>query len=292
MRTRNAFLVALGFIAAAFPSGCGGEADSSQRAPATPFVISGGRAPATIWAIGDAGHLGERERPVARLIAGANPDRLLYLGDVYETGTAKEFRAYDALYGTLAPLTAPVPGNHEWPNHERGYDPYWERRKGRPPPLHYSFRIAGWQLIGLNSQIFGDDFSRQVSWLRRAAKGPGDCRLGFWHEPRFSAGSIHGDEPRIEPLWRALKGKAALVVNGHEHNMQRLLPVDGIVQVVSGAGGHGNHYGVEDDPRLAFSDDEHDGALRISLRPGRARLEFVAVGGEILDSSTVRCSER
>ena len=170
--------LALGCLAAIAIAGCSNDEPAAE--PATsPFVISGGRAPATVWAIGDAGHLGEREVPVARLIGSANPDRLLYLGDVYETGTAKEFQAYDTLYGRLAPLTAPTPGNHDWPNHADGYDPYWESRKGRKPPSYYSFDLAGWQIISVNSQIFGDDASEQLDWLRREVAGPGDCRLAF-----------------------------------------------------------------------------------------------------------------
>jgi hypothetical protein len=273
-------------------AGCSGNEPNSEPAAPAPFVISGGPGPATVWAVGDAGHLGERERPVARLIGGANPDRLLYLGDVYETGTAEDFEAYDTLYGRLAPLTAPTPGNHEWPNHEVGYDPYWKRQTGRTPPSYYSFELAGWEIISLNSQIFGDDRAEQVSWLEDEVAGPGNCRLAFWHEPRFSAGQTEGggDEESVDPLWQAVADKAALVVNGHDHNMQRLKPRDGIVGLISGAGGHGFPYPVDDaDSRLAFANDESDGALRIGLRPGRAKLDFVATNGKVLDSSVVRC---
>lgn len=133
----------------------------------------------------------------------------------------------------------------------------------------------------------------QTDWLQREVAGSGTCRLAFWHEPRFSAGTVHGDQPDVDPLWRSLRGKAALVVNAHEHDMQRMKPRDGIVEFVTGAGGHGDRYHVVgSDARLAFSDDDHDGALRIRLRPGRARLDFVATDGTVLDSSTVRCSER
>ena len=291
---RRAARLALGCLTALLIAGCSGDASEGDEAAEAPFMISGGSGPATVWAVGDAGHLGERERAVARLIAGANPDRFLYLGDVYETGTAEEFEAYDALYGRLAPLTAPTPGNHEWPKHEQGYDPYWESRKGRTPPSYYSFDLAGWQIISLNSQIFGDDLSEQLEWLRREVAGPGDCRLAFWHEPRYSAGTTKGkgDEPSVDPLWRTLRGKAALVVNAHEHNMQRLEPRDEIIELIAGAGGHVERYALnEDDPRVAFSSEDEDGALRMRLRPRQARIDFVATGGEVLDSSIVRCSQ-
>jgi len=269
-------------------SACSGGGEAATR-PGT-FALSGGSGPATIWAVGDAGHLGHRERSVARLISKARPERFLYLGDVYEHGTAREFKAYDELFRRLATVTAPTAGNHDWPEHLEGYDAYWRRRNGRKPPVHYSFRLAGWEIVSLNSQVHGEAASEQVAWLRRKVAGPGDCRLAFWHEPRYSAGTVHGDQPGTDPLWQSLRGKAAVVVNAHEHHMERMKPRDGIVEYISGAGGHHFPYPVrKDDPRLAFADDEHDGALRIRLSPGRAKLAFIATSGTVLDSSTVRC---
>ena len=271
-------------------SGCSDGARSASETRPGPFVLSGGRGPATIWAVGDAGHLGHRERSVARLVTKARPDRFLYLGDVYPRGTAKDFEAYDRLFGRLASITAPTAGNHEWPQHLEGYDAYWQRRNGRRPPVHYSFKLAGWEIISLNSQGDGEAASEQMRWLRRKVARPGNCRLSFWHEPRYSAGTVHGDQPDADPLWQSVQDKAAVVVNAHEHHMARMKPRDGIAEYISGAGGHASPYPVrKSDPRLAFADTKHDGALRIRLSPGRAQLAFVAAGGTVLDSSTVRC---
>jgi hypothetical protein len=131
--------------------------------------------------------------------------------------------------------------------------------------------------------------SSQLRWLAREAARPGTCRLAFMHRPRFSGGR-HGDQPDVAPLWNALRGRAALVVAGHDHDMQRLRPIDGITSFVSGAGGHGR-YELRPDARRAFGDDRTYGALRIDLRPGHARLRFVAAGGRVLDSSAVRCRQ-
>ena len=80
-----------------------------------------------------------------------------------------------------------------------------------------------------------------------------------------------------------------MVVSGHEHNMQRLRPEGGTVQFVSGAGGFSHTEPGRDDPRLAFGDGVHDGALRLSLRRGRAEWAFVATDGQVLDSGTLHC---
>lgn len=111
----------------------------------------------------------------------------------------------------------------------------------------------------------------------------------FMHRPRFTAGLHEGQEDVVADLWDAVKGRAAIVVSAHDHNFQRFRPVDGTVQYVSGAGGD-ERYAVDDeDPRLAFSEDDAFGALRIVLRPGRAELTFVAADGTPLDRSTVPC---
>lgn len=228
-------------------------------------------------------------------------DRFLYLGDVYGAGvlsflrgdgTANDFRKrYDPVYGDFAARTAPTPGNHEWPRRADGYEPYWAAVFGQTPPAYYSFRIAGWQLLSLNSEAPHGRNSAQVRWLRTQVRPPGTCRLAFSHRPRFSAGR-HGDAPDMAPLWEALRGRARIVVSAHDHDMQRLQAVDGITQYVSGAGGNGLYRLERGDRRMAFGESRAYGALRIELRPGRARLAFVSTAGKILDVSTVRCVSR
>ena len=63
------------------------------------------------------------------MIARSQAGPVLYLGDVYDSGTAEEFDSnYRPAYGRFDKITAPTPGNHDWPQHEEGYDPYWRRR--------------------------------------------------------------------------------------------------------------------------------------------------------------------
>ncbi len=246
-----------------------------------------------VWAVGDAGDGSPEAGRLADRIAAGAPDRLLYLGDVYELGTAQDFvERYEPILGELAPRTAPTPGNHEWGNRKQGYEPYWQRVHGRPQPPHYAFSLGGWELISLNSEAPHDRGSPQLRWLgehlRRRA--PGTCRLAFWHRPRFSAGTVHGDQDDVDPLWAALRGRAALVVNGHEHDSQRFKPRYGMVQLVAGAGRGGEPlHPLRADPRLAFGNDEDLAALRLELRPGRARFAFVAADGRKLDSGEVPC---
>ncbi len=252
-----------------------------------------------MWAVGDGADDGPASRRVARLIAADSPDRVLYLGDIYgpggitgalsADGDEEDFRLrFARVYGRLVRRMAPTPGNHEWPLRGDGYEPFWRRTTGRTPPAWYAFDIAGWQVLSLNSEAPHDAGSPQLRWLRRVlARTSGTCTLAFWHRPRFSTGR-HGDQRDVEPFWAALRGHATLVVNGHDHNLQRLAPVGGITQLVAGAGGR-SHHELAPDPRRRFGDDTSDGALRLQLRPGRADAAFVATSGKVLDRFSAAC---
>ena len=265
---------------------------SDEAGPAarggTPFVRSVPGDNAVVWAVGD-GDASTEGAAVVDLIEADAPHRVLYLGDVYELGTAEEFRRnFQPTYGRLAKVTAPTPGNHDWPASRRGYDPYWRRVHGTRAAHWYAFRAAGWQVISLNSETAHGKGSPQHRWLRAQVRRRGTCRLAFWHRPRFSAGS-HGDTPGMAPLWDALRGRAVIVVSGHDHDMQRVRPIDGITQFVSGAGGRHLYRVNSGDRRLAFADDRNFGALRLWLQRGRAEYAFFAVDGSVLDEGTIRC---
>ncbi len=103
----------------------------------------------------------------------------------------------------------------------------------------------------------------------------GDCRIGFWHRPRYSAGAYAG-APDLNPLWNRLVGHAKIVLTGHDHNLQRHRPQRGITQYVVGAGGRGRYSLHPGNPTLAWGRDDVNGALRMVLRPGHALLEFRA----------------
>jgi hypothetical protein len=250
---------------------------------------SGDTQPAVVWAVGDGANGTAAAKQLAAAIRRDRPDRVLYLGDVYPSGTRSDFaNNYDPVYGALARRTSPTPGNHEWGNRATGYFPYWKRKLGRSIPSWYAVGIGEWQILSLNSEAEHGARSEQLRWLEREL-GPGDCRIAFWHRPRFSAGTVHGDAPDVAPLWDAVEGRAALVLSGHDHNSQRFRSRGGTVELVAGAGGP-NLYGVKRDRRLAWSDAKNVAALRMELSPGRASFEFRTASGRVLRRGAVNCS--
>ena len=242
-----------------------------------------------VWAIGDGADGSPASRRVAARVARRRPHAVLYLGDVYEEGTREDFeRKVRAPYRPFLDRMLPTPGNHEWPRHAEGYDPFWKSVTGRPAAPWYATRLGAWQVISLNSEAPHGPRSAQVRWLRAQARGGGTCRIAFWHRPRFSAGK-QGDSPDTQPFWDALRGRAVLALGGHDHDLQRFRPRDGIVQIVSGAGGRRRYRVDHGDPRLAFADDDHFGGVRLTLRSERADVAFVTSAGRVLDRSRVAC---
>lgn len=280
-------LLAIAALAAAaihLTSEDGGESQGG------PIASEPGLERAIVWAVGDGADGSSDARRVAALIDPETTDRFLYLGDVYDTGTATEFaNNYAGVYGALDPITTPTPGNHETANRAEGYDAYWAGVLGGTVPPYYRFELATWEILSLffTGQLpVGTD---QIEWLRTELEERGTCRLAFWHAPRYSAGATHGDDPGAESLWDLLEGRARIVLNGHEHNYQRFARRRGIVQFVAGAGGHGLYEVDTADPRLAFSEDSEFGGLRLELEPGSADYAYVTAAGRTIDRGSVDC---
>jgi Calcineurin-like phosphoesterase len=245
---------------------------------------------AVVWAAGDVATRGPAADAIAALVRRGKPDRFLYLGDVYETGTAREFRLwYHPRFGRISHITEPTIGNHEWDNRFKGYYPYWAGQKGRKWPPWSKIRIAGWEILNLNSQAPHGTGSPQIRWLEEAVQGPGDCRIAFWHRPRYSEGA-YGGAPDLNPFWNRLAGRARVVLSGHDHNLQRHSPQRGLTQYVVGAGGRARYRLHGGKSTMVWGRDDVNGALRIVLKPGRALLEFRGPRGHVLDRSHASCS--
>ena len=275
-------------------------ADSSDSRKWTP---SRDRAPVTgFWAVGDIGK-GDAAKPVSELIASKRFARLLYLGDVYETGTAQEFQDnYDRHFGRFALWTVPTIGNHEFDNRATGFDPYWTSKRGSAPPRNFVFTASGWQIIVLNSELDMNPGSQQYRWLEgllERTEARGNCRIAFEHHPRYSI-APRSDNADVEPLYRLLARNARAFISGHDHGMQRFEPKRGIRQFISAAAGTGGYdYTTTSEADIAWANFETKGALRFTLKrlrkPGgrnnfsRMTWRFLSTEQATLDRGSLRC---
>ena len=263
----------------------GAPATAAVRQPDGEWIPSVPGDTAEVWAVGDADP--PRSTRVAGVIERANPDRILYLGDVYPRGSRDDFRRWAEPFAFLLDRMAPTPGNHDWPKARDGYEPFWRKVTGDTPPTFYAFNAGGWEILSVNSEH--TEYRAVRRWLRDRVASGGDCRIAFWHRPRFSAGHHDGDNKRVREYWETIRGFARILVTGHDHNMQRMRSRRGTVQFISGAGGRRLYDVDEDDRRLAFADDTHYGALRLSLSPGMAVWNFVSARGHVLNSGALKC---
>jgi len=230
-------------------------------------------------------------------VSAINPSYLLTLGDhAYNDGTLSQYNSYyDPFYGQFKPKTKPSPGNHDY--HTSGGSGYFTYFNN--PPAYYSFNAGAWHIISLNGEVSVAEGSTQNNWLETdLANNTRRCILAYWHEPRWSAGTVHGDSSTYAPLWVDLyAARADVVLNGHDHNYQRFglqtptgaASADGIREFVVGTGGYGL-YGLTSHPNLQASSASTYGALKMVLKDGSYDWQFVpGPGYSYTDSGSTAC---
>jgi len=255
--------------------------------------------PFVIAATGDGAAGAIMGNKVQQMMAGWNPDMLMYLGDVYQRGSLEEFvNFYDPVFGQQSHITVPTPGNHEHKEYKDGafYFWYWNYPNSGPTKAggggqYYSFNAGGWHIISLDANILPpkDQLSTfsttpQGEWLKAdLAANTFRCTLAFWHQERFSDISLR--LPQTSVFWNALYAKNVdLIVNAHAHSYERWRPLNpagnldaarGITQFVVGTGGNvlAEQWQTQDS-RSAFRKNTYWGALKLTLRPGYAQYAF------------------
>ena len=258
---------------------------------AASLVLAAPASATTVWAVGDGAVPGREDDELAARVEAAGIDRLLYLGDVYERGSARDFQAnYGSSWGRFKSITSPTPGNHEWEHRAVGYDPYWGSRVRTFGGHWYSFDVGDWHFVSLNSENNLGSDSPQLRWLRDdLSRRSGNCTVAFFHRSRYSAGG-HPDARATETLWRALAGRSLIALSGHSHNYQRFHPNRGIRQFVVGTGGRRPLDPVDrHDKRLAASDSRSLGALRLVFDGLSVSYAQVALDGRVVDQGSLQC---
>jgi hypothetical protein len=247
-----------------------------------------------------------QQRATADLIVAADPRAVLPLGDLqYEDGSLADYRAsYDRTWGRLRPISHPVPGNHEYGTAgAEGYFHYFGAAAGDPDRGYDSFDVGSWHLVALNSncgEVGGCGAgSPQERWLRHdLAADDARCTLAYWHHPRFSSGTEHGDTPSVAPLWQALEEDGAdVVLSGHEHSYERFSPQDstgaidprGIREFVVGTGGR-SHYPMGTPDRWSERRvTDTFGVLFLTLRRDGYDWRFTDTAGKDIDAGQFPC---
>lgn len=255
------------------------------------------REPATIAAAGDISdtEIGMQKR-TSDLVYNKAFHAVLLLGDnQYLRGAAGDYKSYFApTWGRFKSLLRPTPGNHDYYTPSAaGYFEYFGSQAGEPGKGYYSFDLASWHLIALNTNsgcksVACDASSEQVAWLKAdLARSKKKCTLAFWHHPLFNSGSQHGNFRGAIGLWEALyAANADVVLNGHEHIYERFDPQTpsgepdaqrGIREFIVGTGGIGFYDLGNAKPNSVVRQASSYGILKLTLKAESYDWEFIAV---------------
>jgi hypothetical protein len=226
----------------------------------------------------------------------------LYLGDVYENGSPTEFYNWygspSTYFGQFRAITDPTVGNHEYLTPDAsGYFDYWNNI-----PSYYSFNAGGWHFVSLNAnspKIPVDPGSAQYQWLQQdLAANAQTCTIVYYHEPLFNIGT-ESAAAYMGPIWALMaQYGVSIVLNGHDHDYQRWVPLDGsgqpspngITEFIVGSAGHGIQKFTRTDSRVAYANDTQPAAFGILLMQlGQTGASFIyqSTNGVTLDSGVI-----
>lgn len=245
---------------------------------------------ARVTAAGDIASCGwAADSATGDLVRAIDPAVALTLGDnAYPDGTSARFNdCYDPAWGSFKRKTRPSPGNHDYLTAgAAGYFGYFGERAGPCCRGYYKYDLGKWRLYSLNSER---NITAQATWLARDMRvHPHTCTLAYWHRPRFSDSTGHGDSLNADPLWDAFAANGGdVVLAGHDHNYQRFPRIDGVRSFVVGTGGAPLYDVVPN--RVRAYDDVHRGVLRLALRDGYYRWKFRPVQAAAIDRGRGTC---
>lgn len=293
MSSRFRRVAGVALLAAA--AGCGHHAiEPSGFDPGSSGVLVGA---------GDIGWCGPNGPEVTAQLLDGIEGTVFTAGDnAYPLGRREDFtNCYAPSWGRHKGRTRPSPGNHDYES--PGAAPYFEyfgENAGPPGAGYYSFTLATWRVVSLNSNQPMSAGSPQEAWLRAdLAANSARCTVAYFHHPLFSSGR-HGSDSRSMDVWRTLYSFGVdVVINGHDHLYERFGPqtpfgvpdaARGIRQFTVGTGGAPLYEFPTVRPNSEVRDNGSFGVLKLTLRARDYDWQFIGAGG-VRDSGRASCVE-
>jgi len=196
--------------------------------------------PIRFLAFGDSGGGGADQSALRDQMYEFPFELMIHTGDLaYEDGTIGQledtvFGVYNELFKNLPFF--PASGNHDYntnrgapfrqvfalPNEERWYSYDWGR-------IHF---------VALDTE---EDYATQMAWLEQdLATTDQPWKIVYLHRPPYSSGEHGSDTGLRAKLAPVLERHGVqLVLAGHDHDYERMIPQNGVAYVVTGGGGRG-----------------------------------------------------
>lgn len=139
------------------------------------------------------------------------------------------------------------------------------------------------EIVNVNSP----DRAKQLAWLDRSlSASKAKWKIVYGHHPIYSAG-VYDNNPVMQrdvaPI--LVKHKVKLWLNGHDHNYQRSIPIDGVTYLVCGGGG-AHLYPVFPQSWTAFAQQVHSFGV-VEIYADRILITGVNSKSEIIDRGVV-----
>lgn len=252
-----------------------------------------------IAAAGDIADDGSEDTGTANVVKALAPTTVLTLGDnAYPDGSTQDYASwYEPTWGQFKTITDPSPGNHDY--HTANGSGYFTYFGGQVPGPYFSFNLGDWHMVSLNAEIDHSSTSQQVQWLKGdLLANTKPCTLAYWHEPRFTSGSVHSSDTGIGPFWDVLYAShATVVLNGHNHQYERfakqnpngLADANGIREFVVGTGGADLYSFGSAEPNSEVRNDTTHGVIKMTLHSGSYDWSFRPSDGSFVDSGSNSC---
>ena len=172
-------------------------------------------------------------------------------------------------------------GNHDNPN-ERFYKPFNMNEK-----RYYSFHKGKADFLALDSNYMDP---QQLDWLSKELQGSDSpWKLSFFHHPLYSDGKFHGPDldlrARLEPIFDA--SGVNVVLSGHEHLYERVVPKNGISYFVLGNSGELRLHGLKQSPDVAKGFDTDRSFMMVEIAGDQFFFQAISRTGQTIDSGVI-----
>lgn len=165
----------------------------------------------------------------------------------------------------------------------------WLNQAGEAAPLVEFFVLNTVRLEG-----FRDD-PEQLAWLDAAlAASRARWRILYGHHPLYSTGARHGSDAvlrqRVEPLLAGPDGelRVQVVLAGHDHIYQRLVPQRGIVYFVCGSSGKLRRGNARPSALVAAAEDQLRSFMLWEATLEELRFRAINEHGQAYDCGRIR----
>lgn len=250
--------------------------------------------PLRVAVVGDYGSFSTDEFRVVTQMMWWEPDIILTTGDnAYESGTLDQFSTN--VFKPYQPLLAeavmyPSMGNHDYYT-DQG-DPMksvFEMPKANSGTEdYYSFNYDNIHFVAINSNLDYSVGSDQYTWLQEDLENAAqDWKVVYFHHPVYSSGD-HGSTPDMDsilaPLFSA--NGVDIVLNGHDHNYERMSKVNGVLYIVTGGGGKALYEQGELNPYSEYFLSEYH-FVGMIIDNSELKLKAIDKRGYVFDEKTL-----